>query len=121
MIRRVLIVDDNKSVRESLARLVRAWGHEVAAANDGESALALADTFQPDCAVLDFSLPGISGLELARQLRSRFPPDRLYIVAFTAYAAEDLKEEWQDAGIDECLNKPREMDRLESLLAGALD
>lgn len=119
MSRRVLIVDDHDSVRESLARLVRAWGHDVAVAKDGESALVLADTFQPECAVLDLSLPGMSGIELAVRLRRVFPADRLYIVALSAHVAGEMRDSCLAVGMDECLNKPREIDRLEALLGRA--
>ena len=75
--RKVLIVDDHDEVRKSLARIVRTFGHEVVVAKDGPSALALAERFQPDCAILDISMPGMNGIELGRQLRAVFPRERL--------------------------------------------
>jgi CheY-like chemotaxis protein len=114
--RRVLIVDDHDSVRESLARLVRAWGHDVAVARDGESALVLAGTFKPEYAVLDLSLPGMSGMDLATRLRATFPAATLRIIALSAYAAGEMRDQCLAAGIDECLTKPREIERLEALL-----
>ena len=63
-------------MRASIARLARAWGHEVALAADGARALSLAEEFQPECAILDLSMPGMNGIELARRLRQRFPPQR---------------------------------------------
>lgn len=116
---RVLIVDDHDSVRESLARLVTAWGHEVAVAGDGESALVLADTFQPEYAVLDLSLPDMSGIALAARLRTVFPAAALRIIALSAHAVSDIREQCLAAGIDDCLSKPREIERLEALLGGA--
>ena len=59
-LRRVMIVDDHEEMRKSVPRLVRAWGHEVALAADGPSALALADTFQPECAIVDISMSGMN-------------------------------------------------------------
>lgn len=73
-VRRVLIVDDEEDIRTSLARVVRSFGHEVATAEDGRAALALAETFRPDCAILDVALQGMNGIELARRLRESFPP-----------------------------------------------
>ena len=66
--KRVLIVDDHDELRRSIARLVRAWGHKVAVATDGPSALSVAETFQPDFAILDISMRGMTGIELARRL-----------------------------------------------------
>jgi CheY-like chemotaxis protein len=90
--RKVLIVDDHEEIRRSLARLVGAWGHEVAVAEDGERALSLAATFQPDVAILDLSLPGMNGVVLARRLRSVFPAGRLYIVAMSGHASGEVRE-----------------------------
>jgi len=115
-LRRVVIVDDHKQVRDSVARLVRSWGHEVAIANDGPTALLLADEFKPDCAVVDISLPGMNGIELARRLRQRFPPAQLYLIAFTGYADADIRDSCLDAGFDVHLVKPGDINLLEKLL-----
>ena len=72
--RKVMIVDDHEEIRSSLTRLARAWGHEIAVAADGSSALSLADTFRPDCAIVDLSMPGMNGIELGHRLRQRFSP-----------------------------------------------
>ena len=111
-----MIVDDHKQVRDSIARLVTSWGHEVALANDGPTALLLADKFKPDCAVVDFSLPGMNGVELARRLRQRFSPAQLYLIAFTGYADADIRESCLDAGFDTHLVKPGDINLLEELL-----
>jgi CheY-like chemotaxis protein len=68
--RRVLIVDDNDDGAESLALVVRSWGHDVAVAKDATEALALAAEFSPETALLDIGLPGMNGYELARHLRA---------------------------------------------------
>lgn len=64
---RVLIVDDNTDAAESLAQLVRSWGHEVATAHNGHEALALSERFNADIAFLDIGLPGMNGYELAHR------------------------------------------------------
>ncbi len=111
-----MIVDDHKQVRDSVARLVRSWGNEVAIANDGPTALLLADEFTPDCAVVDLSLPGMNGIELARRLRQRFPPAQLYLIAFTGYSDADIRDSCLDAGFDMHLVKPGDINLLEKLL-----
>lgn len=115
-LRRVMIVDDHKQVRDSVARLVRSWGHEVALANDSPAALLLAEEFKPDCAVVDLSLPGMNGIELARRLRERFSPAQLYLIAFTGYADADIRDSCLEAGFDIHLVKPGDINLLEVLL-----
>ena len=66
---RVLLVDDNVDAAESLAMLLRLWGHEVAVAHDGPAALRAAEVQRPQVALLDIGLPGMDGYELARRLR----------------------------------------------------
>jgi two-component system CheB/CheR fusion protein len=116
--RRVLIVDDHEGVGKSLARIVRTFGHEVAIARDGPSALALAERFQPECAILDLSLPGMNGIELGRQLRVVFPRERLYMIALTGFTGTDIRAECLAAGFDEHVTKPGDIDKLEQLLGG---
>jgi CheY-like chemotaxis protein len=115
-LRKVMIVDDHEQVRKSVARLVRNWGHEVAIANDGASALVLADEFMPDFAIVDLSLPGMNGIELARGLRQRFSPAQLYLIAFTGHAGADIRDSCLDAGFDLHLVKPGDINLLEKLL-----
>jgi len=114
--RRVLIVDDHQEIGESVARLVRSWGHEVAIARDGPSALALAEAFQPEYAIVDLSLPGMNGIEVARHLRERFRRPRLHLIALTGYAGDDIREGCLAAGFDVHLVKPGEIPVLETLL-----
>ena len=114
--RKVMIVDDHEEIRKSVARLVRRWGHEVALANDGPSALSLAETFQPDCAIVDLSLPGMNGIDLARRLRQRFLPVQLYLIALTGYAGADIRERCLAAGFDAHLVKPGDISLLGKLL-----
>ena len=114
--RKVLIVDDHEEIRRSLARLVGAWGHEVAVAENGDRALSLAATFQPEFAILDLSLPGMNGVVLARRLRSVFPAGRLYLIALSGHASSEVREACLAAGFDECLNKTGGIETLERLL-----
>jgi CheY-like chemotaxis protein len=87
-------------------------------AKDGPSALALAKSFQPDCAILDLSLPGINGIELGRRLRAGFPRERLYLIALTGFTGADIREKCLAAGFDEHLVKPGDIDKLAQLLGG---
>jgi two-component system CheB/CheR fusion protein len=114
--RRVMIVDDHEEMRKSISRLVRAWGHEVALAADGPSALALVDTFQPECAIVDISMPGMNGIELGHRLRQRFPPAQLRLIGLSGYPGADIREGCLAAGFDAYLVKPGDIRELERLL-----
>jgi two-component system CheB/CheR fusion protein len=113
--RRVLIVDDNSDAAETLALLATHWGHEVAVANDGPSALEVAQRFQPEHALVDIGLPGMSGYELGRQLREQ--QHALYLVALTGYGREEDRKEAYAAGFDAHLVKPADLEELQEVLA----
>ena len=114
---RVLIVDDNSDTVESAAEIARSWGHEVAAAQDGPSALELARTFRPDIALLDIGLPQMNGYELARRLRGMPGMNRVLLVAITGYAGEEDRRMSHEAGFNLHLVKPIDPIRLQNLLA----
>ena len=116
--KRVMIVDDHEEMRTSIARLVSAWGHEVALAADGPSALALAEPFQPECAIIDISMPGMNGIELGRRLRQRFSPAQLCLIAFSGYGGEDIRAACLTAGFDAQMVKPGDIHALERLIGG---
>ena len=116
--RRVMIVDDHEEIRTSISRLVREWGHEVVTAADGETALSLAETFQPECAIVDLSMPGMNGIEVCRRLRKRFPQHQLYLIAMSGYAGADLRDACLAQGFDAYLTKPGDIPTLERLLGG---
>src|SRR6202035_1696475 len=103
---RVLIVDDNVDAAESLAMLLRLWGHEVAVAHDGPGALRAAETQPPEVALLDIGLPGMDGYELARRLRPQPGLERTVLVALTGWGQEEDRRRSQEAGFDHHLVKP---------------
>src|SRR5205085_592140 len=67
---RILVVDDDAAVRDSLARTLRFEGHQVDTARDGHQALAAVHADEPDAMILDVSMPGLDGLETCRRLRA---------------------------------------------------
>ena len=115
-LRRVLIVDDNIDAAETLCAALQQFGHDVRIANDGPSALVLADEFRPDVAVLDIGLPVMDGYELARRLRAR-GLDACLLVAVTGYGQHEDRERSHEAGFDVHLVKPVDLVHLASVLA----
>jgi len=103
---RVLVVDDNPSDRMLLSRILEREGFCVRSVEDGESALTTFDEFQPDFALLDVIMPGLSGLDVAAAIKSR-NDDRLVPVIFLTSLSEpqDLSR-CIDAGGDDFLTKP---------------
>jgi two-component system, OmpR family, response regulator MprA len=102
---KILVVDDERAVRESLRRALELEGYEIELAADGEEALRRLGLEQPvDAAILDVLMPGIDGLEVCRRLRSsgNFMP----VLMLTARAEIDSRVEGLDAGADDYLPKP---------------
>jgi signal transduction histidine kinase/ActR/RegA family two-component response regulator len=116
--RRVMIVDDHQEVRASVGRLAHTWGHEIAVAADGPSALSLAETFHPDCVIVDVSMPGMNGIELGRRLRQRFPAAQIRLIALSGYADAAIRDACLGAGFNAYLVKPGDIPELERLIGG---
>jgi two-component system CheB/CheR fusion protein len=114
--KRVMVVDDNRDGAESLAMLLRFWGHEPELAHDGPSAVELAEAARPDVVLLDIGLPGMDGYQVARRLRDRLDP-RTMLVALTGYGQDEDRRRAREAGFDHHLIKPVDMDALRALLA----
>ncbi len=101
---RVLVVDDDRAVRESLRRSLEFNGYDVALAADGAEALANIGTTNPDVVVMDVMMPRLDGLEATRAMRSA--GHDLPILVLTARDAVGDRVEGLDAGADDYLTKP---------------
>ena len=112
---RVLVVNDYADNVESMAMLLRLYGHEVETALGGPAALRAAWANPPEVALLDISMPGMDGYEAARRLRSMFQ-DRLVLIALTAHGFEEDKRRCVEAGFDRHLVKPADPVKVEQLL-----
>ena len=117
--RRVLVVDDNEDAAELIADALRELGHEVAVAHDGLRAISVADDFRPDVGLLDIGLPVLDGYELASRLRGVLGGARLRLVAITGYGQEHDRRRALDAGFDDHVVKPIDLDRLHDLVVYA--
>lgn len=115
--RRVLVVDDQPDSTDSLALLLRLRGHEVRTASDGSSALEEFARHRPEVVFLDLGLPGMSGYDVARQLRAMPEARDVRLVALTGYGTEADRARTRAAGFDVHLAKPVDPHAVESLLA----
>jgi len=117
-VRRVLIADDNRDGAEIMGMLLTHSGFEVQLAHTGPEALAIAERQKPDFAVLDIGMPGMSGYEVARAIRSQNWGTAIKLIAVTGWGQEDDKRKAKEAGFDHHLTKPIDPGALERLMAG---
>ncbi len=115
--RRVLLVDDNRDAAESLAQILRLFGHETRQAYNGREALAAARSQRPDLVLLDIGMPDLSGYEVARLMRAEPSLAGTTLVALTGYGAEEDRRRSLAAGFDDHLVKPIDFEDLERILA----
>jgi CheY-like chemotaxis protein len=117
--RRVLLVDDNRDSVETLSMLLRIKGHDARIAESGEEAIAAADEYQPNVVLLDLSLPGMDGFEVAQELRKRPYGANVVLVALTGWSGREVQAKAAEAGFDFHLLKPVEWPELEQVLEAA--
>ena len=115
---RVLVVDDDSAVRDSLARTLRFEGHEVDTARDGQEALDAVHAGEPDAMILDVSMPRLDGLETCRRLRA--DGKLLPVLMLTARDSVGDRVAGLDAGADDYLSKPFALQELLARLRALL-
>jgi PAS domain S-box-containing protein len=115
--RRILVVDDNRDVAESLAMLLESEGHQVLTAFDGIAAMETARTERPDIILMDIGLPGMDGYAVAQALRQNHELERTMLIALTGYGQPDDRKKSSASGFDEHLVKPVDIEKLRQLLA----
>src|SRR3954469_21805170 len=115
---RILVVDDDRSVRDALRRALTLAGYEVQMAEGGQQALTQAATAVPDAVVLDVGMPDIDGLEVCRRLRAA--GDRTPILMLTARDAVEDRIDGLDPGADDYLVKPFDVGELKARLRALL-
>jgi two-component system, OmpR family, response regulator MprA len=117
---KILVVDDERAVRESLQRALELEGYETELAEDGVEALArLSDgNGQPDAVILDVLMPGMDGLEVCRRLRRN--GNRVPVLMLTARDAVENRVAGLDAGADDYVTKPFALEELVARLRALL-
>jgi CheY-like chemotaxis protein len=113
---RILIVDDNKDLATSLARLLRLLGHEVEVVFDGLKAIEAARAFQPHAVLLDLGLPNLDGYQVARNLRQEGFHDTV-IIALSGYGQEEDRRRSREAGMNYHVTKPADVKTINELIA----
>ena len=116
---RVLIVDDERDTVSTLTALLADEGYQVRGVHLGRDVIPAMRDFMPDAVLLDLAMPGISGWDLAREIRSRYPDRNPVLVAISGQYKQDAdKLLGQLAGFDHHVTKPCDPEELMALLAG---
>jgi two-component system KDP operon response regulator KdpE len=115
---KLLIVDDEKTIRWALRKTLQGMDFEIAEAETGEQALALVRTVHFDAVLLDIGMPGMNGIEACRKIRKLMP--LLEIVMLTVKNSEEDKIEALDAGADDYITKPFHVGELAARLRAAV-
>ncbi len=113
---RMLIVDDNLDAAESMSMLQQLRGHDTRTAHTGPDAVVMATGFLPEVVLLDIGLPGMDGYQVARRLRAMPGMEGALLVAMTGYGSDDDRRRAKEAGFDEHMAKPANLDLLRKWL-----
>jgi signal transduction histidine kinase/CheY-like chemotaxis protein len=114
--RNILLADDNQDAAESLAVLLRADGHRVAVAHDGESAVSMFQRLDSDVVLLDIGMPRMSGYEVAKSIRASPTSNNVLLIAITGWGQSSDRARSAAAGFDHHMTKPVDFSELTKLL-----
>ncbi len=115
--RRILVIDDNEDAANTLVEMLQSFGHDALAVHDGKAAFAAVRGRSPEVVLLDISLPGMDGYEVARRLRAEPSTAATVLVALTGLGSDDARQRSHEAGFDHHLTKPADPSVLNELLA----
>ena len=103
---KILIVEDEKDIRDLIIYALQAKGYETISTDDGEKALKMLKDNKPDLVILDWMLPSVSGLEICRSIRRDINTKNIPIIMLTAKITEEDKVLGLDSGADDYITKP---------------
>ena len=109
---KILLVEDNEMNRDMLSRRLQRRGYAVVMAHDGEQALLLAGSEDPDLILMDISLPKMDGWEVTRRLKNNRLTSGIPVIALTAHALSTDRQKAFEIGCDDYDTKPVEFGRL---------
>lgn len=114
--RRILVADDDVDTRESMAMLFSLEGHSVYTASDGQQTMQRIQELKPEVALIDISMPGLDGYEVARRIRAQPWGRDLTLVALTGWDRESDRALAREVGFDVRMVKPVDLDKLMDLI-----
>ena len=113
---RIVVVDDNVDLVESLISVLQHLGHEGWGATSGAAGVRLIEDQRPDVALVDVSMPGMSGFDVAAQVRRRMWGHSVVLIALTGWGRDEDRELCRDAGFDHVALKPVDLEYLQVML-----
>jgi two-component system, chemotaxis family, CheB/CheR fusion protein len=121
LVTRILIVDDNADAAETTGMWLELTGHQVETVTDSSKCWSRLEAFCPDAVLLDITMPGISGYELAKKIRAQSKFEKLTIVAVSGYADGEHAQRSIDVGCDRHLVKPVDLNVLVEVIADEVE
>ncbi|HEX6316627.1 MAG TPA: response regulator, partial [Gemmatimonadaceae bacterium] len=113
---RIVVIDDNVDLVESLLSVLQHLGHVGYGATSGEEGVKLVEAKRPDVALVDVGMPGMSGTDVAAQIRSRSWGSGVILIALTGWGRDEDRELCREAGFDHVAVKPVDLDYLQVML-----
>jgi CheY-like chemotaxis protein len=117
--KKILVVDDDRDSAEMIVEFLAMHGYQASFALNGQSAVESARQIVPDVALLDITLPDMSGYELAQLLRAEPTLQRLVLIALTGWSGSEREAKAREAGFDHHMVKPLDFSKLQALLEPA--
>jgi CheY-like chemotaxis protein len=118
---KILLVEDNEMNRDMLSRRLMRKGYEIVLALDGAQGVEMARSESPDLILMDMSLPVMSGYDATRKIKADPHTRGIPVIALTAHAMSDDRNQAMQAGCDDFDTKPIELSRLLKKIAQQLD
>lgn len=120
-VHRIVIVEDNLDQVHTFAMLLKEMGHTVDYAINGYVALDVVRRFRPDTVICDLGIPGVTGYEVAQQIRKDPELAGIRLVALTAYSEEKYRQRAKEVGFDAFFTKPMDVQALHELFGDTKD
>jgi CheY-like chemotaxis protein len=114
---RIVVIDDNVDLVDSLLSVLEHLGHDAYGATRGDEGVQLVDEKRPDVALVDVGMPGMSGFDVAAQIRRQSWGHAIILIALTGWGRDEDRELCRDAGFDHVALKPVDLDYLQVMLA----
>ena len=115
---RIVVIDDNDDIRETMQQLLQSLGHVVEVAADGLTGVELVLKERPQVALVDIGMPGLDGYQVAQKLRAEFGPAQLRLIAMTGFGQSSDRDRALAAGFDTHLIKPARTEQIQRALKG---
>jgi CheY-like chemotaxis protein len=113
---RIVVVDDNKDVVETLISVLEHLGHHAVGAMNGAEGVELIEAYRPDVALIDVGMPGMTGFDVVGQIRRRQWGHGMVLIALTGWGGSEDQDLCRDAGFDHVALKPVDLDYLKVML-----